>query len=117
MFDKVIIKNVSTKGTSCDDYKEQGIYFFSSQTYAPTDIPVGVNGWLTVIPSAGGIFTKQFWTRAGTPGSNDHMTYVRTSNNNGWGAWQRFFTTKDIIPKENGGTGNANAIAEVHCNI
>lgn len=106
------ITYVRTTGTSCDDYTEYGIYFFGSQTYAPTDIPVGVNGWLTVIPSAGGIFTKQFWTRAGTPGSNDHMTYVRTSNDNGWGAWQRFFTTKDIIPKENGGTGNANAIAE-----
>lgn len=106
------ITYVRTAGTSCDDYTEYGIYYFASQTYAPTDIPVGVNGWLTVIPSDGGIFTKQFWTRAGTPGSNDHMTYVRTSNSGGWGDWQRFFTTKDIIPKANGGTGNANAIAE-----
>ena len=88
-------KNLST----IDDYTTPGIYYFSSGTYAPSDIPVGVNGWLIVLDDGikGAAALKQIWMRAGTPNTNDHMTYVRTwMNSKNWSEWKRIAFTNDI---------------------
>lgn len=101
---------VTTAGTNLDDYTSQGTYYFGGD-YTPTNIPAGVNGWLMVIAGISGNMTvcKQMWWRHGTANSNDHHTYVRTRTGDGWSAWQRLYTSKDIIPIGNGGTGASTA--------
>lgn len=87
-------KYVDTENTNLDDYTEEGWYFFDPP-YTPTNIPIGVNGFLEVRNS--GVFVKQFWYRAGTPGTNDFQTFVRTkSENNAWGEWQKYVIEKDL---------------------
>ena len=92
---------VTTAGTNLDDYTEAGWYFFPSAAYTPANVPAGSNGWLQVINDPentnSNSFTKQIWYRAGTPGTNDHQTYVRTyAVSTGWGAWMYYYTT-DIL--------------------
>lgn len=84
---------VNTANTSLNDYTDEGWYFFEPP-YTPTNIPIGVNGFLEV--RKGSTFTKQIWYRAGTPGSNDFQTFVRTKNINGWGAWKRYTVPGDL---------------------
>ena len=84
---------VTTKNTDLNDYLEDGAYFFEPP-YTPINIPIGVNGFLEV--RKGNTFTKQIWYRAGTPGSNDFQTFVRTKNINGWGAWKRYTVPGDL---------------------
>lgn len=86
-------------GTDLNNYTEEGWYFFGT-SYAPTNIPAGSNGWLQVIRL--GTAYKQIWYRLGTPGTNDHETYVRTSaNGTTWGNWAQYIASA-------GGTMNAN---------
>ena len=86
-------KYITTSNTDLNDYLEEGWYFFEPP-YTPTNIPIGVNGFLEV--RKGNTFTKQIWYRAGTPGSNDFQTFVRTKNINGWGAWKRYTVPGDL---------------------
>lgn len=89
---KVVI--VKTTGKSADDYKEEGIYFFDIG-YLPSNVPESANGWLEVIPSTTNGMVKQIWYRAGTPGTNDHHTHVRTyAPSKGWGTWDYYMTSK-----------------------
>ena len=88
---------VTTKGTDLDDYTTPGIYYFPSATYAPVNIPVGVNGWLIVINEGLSGTIKQIWSRSGTPGSNDYNTYMRTwMSEKGWGKWWKAAFDIDI---------------------
>lgn len=99
---------VKTGNTNLNDYTDYGIYYFPSD-YKPTNIPAGENGWLIVLA---GQTVKQIWLRRGTAGSNDHHIWTRSLLNNStteWSDWVRFFTTKDIIPIANGGTGATTA--------
>lgn len=80
--------NITSTGTNLNDYKTEGIYYFSPN-YTPTNIPIGVNGWLKVIPGNDGtLIVKQIWYRHGTPNSNDYETYVRTFSSNIWSNWK-----------------------------
>lgn len=99
---------VTTTGTSLDDYIEPGVYYFANN-YTPTNIPVGVNGWLMVIPYSTSLI-KQLWFRHGTNNTNDFHTYVRTCSGGAWSTWRRFFTDADTIAVANGGTGATTAI-------
>lgn len=85
--------NVNKAGTDLNDYTEEGVYVFGS-SYTPTNIPVGSNGWLVVL---GGVnnYIKQIWYRWGTPGTNDHQTYVRTGTASNWGEWASYLTSRD----------------------
>ena len=90
---------VTTTGTDLNDYTQEGWYFFAS-TYKPTNIPVGVNGWLHVLNNTVGsnTYIKQLWYRAGTPGTNDFHSYVRTyTTAGGWSAWSKYITENDAV--------------------
>ena len=80
--------------TDLDDYKTPGWYFFN-QEYVPKNVPAGVNGWLHVIAHDNSAWVKQIWYRAGTPGTNDQQTLVRTHASS-WGAWSRYYTSRDV---------------------
>lgn len=82
-------KVVSTPNTNLNDYREEGRYYFNSEV-TPTNIPVGVNGFLIVI-SAGtnNNIVKQIWMRQGTQNSNDSDTYIRTYNDVNWSDWKK----------------------------
>ena len=77
-------------------------YFFGTGATL-LNIPDGTNGWLIAIDnsaasnnaSAWGIGAKQIWSRAGTPGTNDWRTFIRTYNGTSWGAWTRLLTSGD----------------------
>ncbi len=85
---------VTTKNTDLNDYLEDGTYFFDS-FHTPLNIPDGVNGFLKVLK--GDVFIKQIWYRAGTPGTNDHQTFIRTKSGNiNWSEWKRYITDKDV---------------------
>ncbi len=90
------VQSVTTSGTDLNDYTTPGIYYFSS-TYTPTNIPIGVNGFLIVFKSSTNV--KQIWTRQGTRDSNDHQTYMRmgqlSSDTWSWGTWRRFLMDAD----------------------
>lgn len=99
-----VVKNVLTKGTNLNDYVYNGCYYFDSNN-TPQNVPSGnVNGWLVVLSEQplnegrGSGYVKQIWLRAGTAGSNDFQTYVRTANIGvmNWGAWQRLIVESDI---------------------
>lgn len=85
------VKTVSASGTDLNDYVDTGIYYFGSDQ-TPANIPVGVNGFLQVLSTSQ--FVKQIWYRTGTPGTNDHQTFVRTKNSSGWGAWDKYVTER-----------------------
>ena len=89
------VQVVTTTDTDLNDYKKTGIYFFSG-TYTPVNIPAGSNGWLIVMPTSDSL-VKQFWTRQGTPNSNNHHTFERIFSGGVWSDWVRFYTTKDTI--------------------
>lgn len=86
------VTKVTTAGTNLNDYKTPGWYFFPSSDYAPTNIPAGSNGWLQVITVPSSSWVKQIWYRAGTPGTNDDQTFVRTHSTS-WGTWKKYYTT------------------------
>ena len=93
------VKVVTEAGTDLNDYTKAGWYFFPSSAYTPTNVPAGSNGWLHVVdaPDDANNFCKQIWYRAGTPGTNDQHTYVRTfAKSTGWGAWAQYYTNRDI---------------------
>lgn len=72
------------------DYMQEGTYCFGSGCTV-TDIPVGVNGWLIVLPSNRTIPStdiKQIWMRWGTPTTNSWMTYERLINPSTTGDWK-----------------------------
>jgi hypothetical protein len=96
-----VVVRVTTQNTNLDDYKTPGIYFFTSN-FIPNGIPGGKNGWLVVLPNSAtdSDFVKQLWLRAGTAGSNDHMTYVRTFVDTTWGGWNRFVTAAELLSIE-----------------
>lgn len=77
---------ITTKDTNLDDYRTTGIYYFS-QSYAPINIPVGVNGWLHV--TSDGHTVKQIWYRYGS-GDNHHNTFVRTFTGSSWQDWYQY---------------------------
>lgn len=83
------VSNPSTK--DLNDYTTEGRYYFAS---APTNIPVGVNGFLEVLKA--GEYVKQIWYRHGTPNSNDFETYVRTYSSNTWSNWNKFVVQSHI---------------------
>lgn len=90
---------VTEAGTNLNDYTKHGWYFVPSAAYTPTNVPAGSNGWLQVVdaPEDANLFCKQIWYRAGTPGSNDQQTYVRTyAKSTGWGAWAQYYTNRDF---------------------
>ena len=88
--------NITSTGTNLNDYKTEGTYYFSP-SYTPTNIPVGVNGWLKVIPGNDGtVIVKQIWYRHGTPNSNDYETYVRTFSSNTWSNWNKLAIQSSI---------------------
>lgn len=80
---------VTITDTNLNNYIEDGTYYFSSD-YTPTNIPVGINGWLQVMTSSATSNVKQVWYRHGTINSNDYQTFVRTKTGSGWSTWQQF---------------------------
>ena len=93
--------------TDADTLTEAGNYYLqrpSGGTAAVISTTESVvNGWLMVIPGSG-TQVKQMFFRFGSAATH-HQIFVRTKLNTGWAAWERLFTTKDIIPIANGGTG------------
>lgn len=85
---------VTTANTNLNDYTENGIYYFPAPNVAPTNIPVGVNGWLQVIKGVGNGIIKQIWFRHGTANANDYETYVRTRDGNAWSDWKKYVVDK-----------------------
>ena len=92
---------VTKSGTNLNNYKDNGWYFFHNSTVKPYNIPSGVtNGWLHVLSNAGpdgSTYTKQIFYRMGTPGVDDHQTYVRTisSGVTSWSSWNQCITKRD----------------------
>ena len=91
---------VTESGTNLNDYKDEGWYFFYGSAVKPQNIPSGSNGWLHVLNNVspnGVMYTKQIFYRMGTPGSTDHLTYVRTisSGVTSWSSWTQYITQKD----------------------
>lgn len=85
---------VETAGTSLDDYKEPGVYYFDSK-YTPDNIPGGcVNGWLIVLTNTGNA-AKQIFLRRGTADKNDHNAWSRMGDSNGWGNWTQCISAKN----------------------
>lgn len=93
----VNVQNITTANTDLNDYKTDGKFFFEGN-YAPANIPEGSNGFLRVMTK--GSWIKQIWYRAGTPGTNDHRTWVRTSSNSGstWSDWDKYVNAEDNFP-------------------
>lgn len=87
--EKTTVQYVTTTGTNLNDYTTQGVYFFD-ESYTPTNIPTGTNGWLQVFSSDNNR-VKQVWYRMGVPNATDCETYVRTRGADGtWGNWLSF---------------------------
>ena len=86
---------ITTADTDLNDYTTPGMYFFTS-SYTPANIPVGVNGWLIVMPYSATTI-KQIWMRQGTVGGNDYMTYVRMRSGVSWSDWKRFAMDDDDL--------------------
>lgn len=85
---------VSEIGTDLNNYKTDGVYYFSSAA-KPTNIPAGSNGWLQVY-SSNQNSVKQIWYRYGTPNSNDFETYVRTKDgSDNWSEWSQYEIVSD----------------------
>lgn len=108
----------NTYYTDADSLTEAGNYYLQrpSGGTAPV-ISVSenpVNGWLMVIPGSG-TQVKQLFYRFGSATTHYHI-FVRTKLNTGWSAWERLFTTKDVIPIANGGTG-ATTVGDVLTNL
>lgn len=108
----------NTYYTDADSLTEAGNYYLQrpSGGTAPV-ISVSenpVNGWLMVIPGSG-TQVKQLFYRFGSAATHYHI-FVRTKLNTGWSAWERLFTTKDVIPIANGGTG-ATTVGDVLTNL
>ena len=60
--DKTI--TVTETGTSCNDYKDDGVYWFGTAETRPTDTPeASTYGWLQVM-SDGGDNIRQIWHRS-----------------------------------------------------
>ena len=94
--DKTI--TVTETGTSCNDYKDDGVYWFGTAETRPTDTPeASTYGWLQVM-SDGGNNIRQIWHRsAAINGANEFKTFVRkySGNTNTWSTWERLATEHD----------------------
>lgn len=108
----------NTYYTDADSLTEAGNYYLqrpSGGTASVISVSGNpVNGWLMVIPGSG-TQVKQLFYRFGSAATHYHI-FVRTKLNTGWSAWERLFTTKDVIPIANGGTG-ATTVGDVLTNL
>lgn len=108
----------NTYYTDADSLTEAGNYYLqrpSSGTASVISVSENpVNGWLMVIPGSG-TRVKQLFYRFGSAATHYHI-FVRTKLDTGWTAWERLFTTKDVIPIANGGTG-ATTVGDVLTNL
>ena len=84
---------VEPVNTNLNDYMDEGTYYFETN-HTPQNIPTGSNGWLQVFNRGKDkAFVKQIWYRAGTIGTDDMETYVRTYlSSRGWGPWIKYTT-------------------------
>ncbi len=92
----VNVQYINGETVTLSDYKEQGIYCFSSECTI-NDIPVGLNGWLIVLPTnrtKPNVECKQLWLRWGTASSNSWMTYERLVTPTIIGEWTPYGVTK-----------------------
>lgn len=88
--DKVI--NVTETGTSCDDYTEDGVYWFGTSDVLPANRPANIYGWLQVLSSNAGVI-KQYWHRSSTiNGFSEFQTFVRLYNSSAqtWSSWKQY---------------------------
>ena len=81
------VENVITPNTDLNNYRETGIYFFSSSSVTPINIPSGSNGWLVVLKGNTNDAVKQIWFRFGSE-SNHFQTFVRTCLLGTWTEWK-----------------------------
>ena len=95
---------VTTASTDLNDYKTTGIYYFTS-SYTPTNIPIGVNGWLMVINAPNASQVKQMWWRQGTNGTNDFNTYVRQYAGGAWSSWTKYIMAGETVTRATGADG------------
>lgn len=87
---KIPETQVVSQQVNLDNIRKNGIYYFNN-TYVPTGIPAGSNGWLVVFNAGGSSeITKQLWFRHGTANSNDFQTFVRTFSGGMWSNWKQF---------------------------
>lgn len=110
--DKTII--ITATATSCNDYKDDGVYWFGTADTRPTDSPeASTYGWLQVIPDDGAN-VRQIWHRsAAINGTNEFKTFVRkySANTDTWSNWKQYQMVEDSgwvdLPVNNGFTTNA----------
>lgn len=82
---------VNVTGTSLDQFVDPGNYYFSI-VYAPTDAPVGANGWLIVL---GGGAKKQIWIREGSENTQSDVC-VRSFTSGAWTSWRRLVSENEM---------------------
>lgn len=103
--DKTI--TVTDTGTSCNDYKDDGIYWFGTANTRPTDSPeASTYGWLQVM-SDGGDNIRQIWHRSSAiNGTNEFKTFVRkySANAQTWSAWKKFAMGETVLYNNTSGS-------------
>ena len=110
-------KIVTTANTDLNDYKENGIYYFSV-SMKPTNIPTGSNGWLQVMNIGNTSVVKQIWLRHGTVNTNDFETYVRILNDTaGWSEWRKLQIEPTVLYNNSSGTNGNVTLSETANNF
>lgn len=97
---------VNSGSYDLNDYTNSGSWVFSTGTTL-SNVPNGSNGFLIVLHCTNGM-VRQFWLRTGTIDSNEHNFFFRLYNGTGsWSTWKKIYTSADILPIANGGTGSS----------
>jgi phage-related protein len=93
-----------TSGDDFNNYKTNGIFYFTTDVTVSNAPPEAKNGWIHVMVSAGGA-VKQVLYRAGSANTYHH-TYVRSFAGGSWTNWSKFAviesTTLEATTNENG---------------
>lgn len=96
--DNVGIHYITSGSRNLNDYKTEGIWYFSTGatlTNAPNN---AVNGWLEVFTDtvSGGLSVKQIWHRHGSNPSTFKDEYIRLYGSSTWGSWEKMATESDV---------------------
>ena len=96
--DNVGIHYITSGTHNLNNYKSEGMWYFSTGTTLSNQPNSAVNGWLQVLPdrASGAASVKQIWYRHGSNPTTFKDEYVRLFASGSWGSWEKITTESDI---------------------
>lgn len=96
--DNVGIHYITSGTHNLNNYKSEGMWYFSTGATLSNQPNSAANGWLQVLSdrAGNGVSVKQIWYRHGSNPTTFKEEYVRLFASGSWGSWVKMATESDV---------------------